>query len=116
MSYCFRLRCICDEVNIRVSCIQALYEKQGREKQFVSAAERDTYLQKELAQLQASAKQTADVRLQVDQQVADLGSQAMDMSQVPLLCYNASMYIMTQPPTNARLMWAPAMASHLCHA
>ena len=69
-------------MNIRVSCIQALYEKQGREKQFVSAAERDTYLQKELAQLQASAKQTADVRLQVDQQVADLGSQAMDMSQV----------------------------------
>ncbi len=65
--------------------MQALYEKQGREKQFVSAAERDTYLEKELAQLQASAKQTADVRLQVDQQVADLGSQAMDMSQVLLL-------------------------------
>jgi hypothetical protein len=76
-------------------CIH-LYEKQGREKQFVSAAERDTYLQQELAQLQASAKQTADVRLQVDQQVADLGSQAMDMSQVPLLCCSATMHIITQ--------------------
>jgi hypothetical protein len=59
-----------------------LYEKQGREKQFVSAAERDTYLNKELAQLQASAKQIADVRVQVEQQAADLGSQAMDLSQV----------------------------------
>jgi hypothetical protein len=66
--------------------LQALYEKQGREKQFVSAVERDTYLQKELTQLQASAKQTADVRLQVEQQVADFGSQSMDLSQVPVYC------------------------------
>ena len=73
--------------------MQALYEKQGREKQFVSAAERDAYLQKEVAQLQASAKQTADVRSQVDQQVADLGSQAMDMSQVTLRHFTASMGI-----------------------
>lgn len=67
--------------------MQALYQKQGRETQFTSAAERDTYLNKELAQLQASAKGMAAVREQVEQQTADLNSQAMDLSQViPLAC------------------------------
>lgn len=62
---------------------QALYEKQGREKQFTSAAERDTYLNQQVAELQASAQQTADTRAQVEQLAADLGSEAMDLSQVP---------------------------------
>ncbi len=67
--------------------MQALYQKQGRTKQFASAGERDTYLNAELAQLRDSAQQTADTRGRVEQQAADLGSEAMDLSQV--LCLAA---------------------------
>ncbi len=62
--------------------LQALHAKQGRKTQFVSVAERDTYLQNEIQQLKDSLATVQGARQQVEQQAADLTSEANDLASV----------------------------------
>ena len=62
--------------------LQALHAKQGRKTQFASVAERDSYLQNEIKQLKDSLATVQGARQQVEQQAADLASEANDLASV----------------------------------
>lgn len=58
----------------------ALHAIQGRKAQFANAAERDTYLEGEMAALQESLVSAEELRQQVLEQAAGLNTEAMDLS------------------------------------
>ena len=65
--------------------MQALYQKQGRSAQFASVAERDRWLREEARKLQEAQNKTGATRRAVQDAIASLNSELMELSQVCLL-------------------------------
>lgn len=78
-------------------CAQALYSKQGRKAQFANAGERDAYLERQIAALRDSLASTQGIGQKVQQQAAELSSEAMDLSSV---CFTDSYHAHTNSRSN----------------